>query len=119
MPRRRTRRVLALFALALALLAALPCAALAGGDSCCGAMSDCGDASGSPCAQFAAVSCCEPPQTPVGASVAPQLPASPLDPLAPALAEFVPRPLALAVSRRPAPLARTAHVAMRDVLLRL
>jgi hypothetical protein len=70
---RRLHRFVALFALALALLAALPCSMLAG-ESCCGAASPCGDASESPCAQLAATPCCEADGAPVDASIAPQLP---------------------------------------------
>jgi hypothetical protein len=59
MPARRTPRSLALFALALALFAALPCATLAGDDSCCAVSAVCGDASEAPCAQLTATPCCE------------------------------------------------------------
>jgi hypothetical protein len=59
MPARRTPRSLALFALALALFAALPCSMLAGEDTCCAMSAACGDASESPCAQLAATPCCE------------------------------------------------------------
>jgi hypothetical protein len=70
---RRPHRFVALFALALALLAALPCSMLAG-ESCCGAASPCGDAGESPCARLAATPCCEADGAPLDASFAPQLP---------------------------------------------
>lgn len=71
---RRSSRFVALFALALALLAALPCSVLANEGSCCGASASCGDAAESPCAQLAATPCCEAGGAPIDASFAPQLP---------------------------------------------
>jgi hypothetical protein len=117
MLRRRTHRVLALFALALALFAALPCAALASGESCCGAMAKCGDAGESPCAQLAATSCCDATQTPVDASAAAPLPAPPAS-----LGEaFVLSATTLAVLpwHRPAPASLSNHATIRTVVLRL
>jgi len=72
---RRPHRLVALFALVLALLAALPCSMLANEASCCGAPAGCGDASESPCAQLASTPCCEAGGAPIDASFSPQLPA--------------------------------------------
>jgi|GEM_PF-3170813 len=74
MSARRPSRFVALFALALALLAALPCSVLANEGSCCGPSASCGDAAESPCAQLAATPCCEAGGAPIDASFAPQLP---------------------------------------------
>lgn len=66
---RRLRRLLALFALALAVCAAVPCSLLATEDSCCGSAAGCGDASQAPCAQLAASPCCEASGTPLEITV--------------------------------------------------
>lgn len=68
-----------LFALALLLFAALPCA-LAAEDTCCGGPAACEDTGAAPCAQLGATPCCEnegaplerttPPATPAWAPVA-------------------------------------------------
>lgn len=119
MARRLPRRVLALFGLALVLFAALPCAALAGAESCCAAAAGCRDASAAPCAQLAATPCCEagrgatpPASTPqaTAACVGTELPAVHAQPLLPALAHALPRT---------APPALAAHLVTRDVRLRL
>ena len=74
MSARRPSRFVALFALALALLAALPCSVLANEGSCCGPSASCGDPTESPCAKLAATPCCEAGGAPIDASLAPQLP---------------------------------------------
>ena len=119
MPRRPARRAIALFALSLALLAVVPCAALAGAESCCGAAAGCSDASAAPCAQLAATPCCEADSGALPATAAPQLPvlvglAAPLA-LGEALSFVEPAP----ALRRTAPPALTAHLATRDTQLRL
>jgi hypothetical protein len=119
MPRRLPRRALALFALALLLFAALPCAAWAGAESCCGAAAGCSDANAAPCAQLAATPCCEagrgatpPASTPQSTTpfVGTELPAAHAQPLLPELAPALPRT---------APPALAAHLVTRDVRLRL
>ena len=76
MPLRRLRRLLALFALALVVCAALPCSLLAAEDSCCGSAAGCGDASESPCAQLATTPCCESSGAPLEFSVTVRIPES-------------------------------------------
>ncbi len=76
MPLRRLRRLLALFALALAVCAAVPCSLLAAEDSCCGSAAGCGDASEAPCAQLTASPCCEAPQIPLDLTFTPSVPAA-------------------------------------------
>jgi hypothetical protein len=112
------RRLLALFALALALFAALPCAALASDSSCCGAAARCADAGESPCAQLAAAPCCGAAQAPVDASPAPQLPGAAAIWLAPGLECGTPA-RAIGASPRTRPAALSDHLAIREVLLRL
>jgi len=113
------RRSFALVALAVCLLAALPCgAAVAGGDACCGADANCADASGAPCAQLAGTPCCTAQQPPLAARHAPELP--PFSPIAAQHARhgdpwLVTDPLV----RRLAPAALQAHFTIRAVVLRL
>ena len=66
---RRLRRLLALFALALAVCAAVPCSLLAAEDACCGSAAGCGDAAKSPCSQLTAAPCCEASGAPLEISV--------------------------------------------------
>lgn len=118
MPRRSSLRTLALLALALALLSALPCAALAGSDSCCGMSANCGDASESPCAQLAAAPCCEANGSPLEGTVA-------LARLELAQHGFTSPRIDVPAELRPVffahvpPAARSADVALRSVILRL
>ena len=116
MHRPARRRVAALIALALALFAALPCAAIAESDTCCGANAKCDDASAAPCTQLAATPCCEAEGQPVEASTsaaklreAPAVPAFRF--LLPALALRVP-------AHTPPPL-RSAELTLRSAVLRL
>jgi len=112
----RTRRTLALLALALTLFAALPCTALAGKDSCCGAASKCADSSESPCARLAATPCCGAKGVPLELSVA-------------ATIHEAPTLCALSLGAFPAeirrfagfvpPATRSSDIALRSVILRL
>jgi hypothetical protein len=121
MPLRHVRRPLALFALAFALLAALPCAAVVGDDaSCCGTGAHCADAIDSPCARLAAAPCCGAPQSPVSASPAPPVESPPAGGFGEfAVVAAVARAPSLEALRRPAPRALADHLTIRDVLLRL
>jgi hypothetical protein len=113
--RKPARRPLALFALVLAVLAALPCAALAGEESCCGAAAKCGDATESPCVQLAATPCCEAGGAPLEGGVGAaklDAPASCPLPRVDLRAELLP----LAAYDPPA---RSTDVALRSVILRL
>jgi hypothetical protein len=112
---RRSRRPLALFALALVLLAALPCSALAGEASCCGAAARCADASESACAELAATPCCEAS----GAAVEVSAPAALQDAPTQSVTriDVIREPVLAAVSYAPLrPCAANAH---RSVILRL
>ncbi len=117
MPHGRTRRPLALFALALALFAALPCAALSGEDSCCGAAANCGEAGESPCTQLAAAPCCEAPRLPLDTSTATPLPGAPTGVGEEIFLQIVCGPVAR--PHRPPPAALKDHATIRDVVLRL
>ena len=118
MSRRPAYRSFALFALALCLFGALPCAAAADPHACCGATAKCADAAESPCPQLAATPCCSASQRPLDARSAPKLP--PLGDLA-VLDVHRDAPCAVCVSppRRVAPAALQAHATIRDVVLRL
>jgi hypothetical protein len=116
MRHRRTRRPLALFALALALFAALPCAALAGEESCCGAAASCGESSQSPCAQLAQTPCCKAGGAPLELSPVAKT-SEPPPQLALDLGDFpmqTPRSAGFM-----APAARSSELALRSVVLRL
>jgi hypothetical protein len=114
-PRHSLRRPLALLALALSLLAALPCAAITGDDGCCRAGASCTDETVSPCAQLAATPCCEAGGAPleVTATAAWQLTATPCPVRVELPAEL--RTLASDV----APPQRDADIVLRSVVLRL
>jgi hypothetical protein len=121
MLRRSPRRTLALFALALALLAALPCAALAtSADACCASIAGCGDAREAPCAQLSVTACCSAGGASQDVSPAPQLPslscAGTQDVVAQSV--FVDVGPGRWLSR-PAPAAFADHAMLRGVLLRL
>lgn len=119
MPRRQTPRRLALFALALALLAATPCAMLAGEESCCGAAAKCGDPSESPCAQLAAAPCCGAAQLPLDRSYAPPAPTPTAFEAQEAYRELGALLVHCGQVRRLAPTALTDHATIRDVILRI
>jgi hypothetical protein len=117
MSQRRPYRFVALLALTLTLLAALPCSLLASEDSCCGAQASCADASESPCAQLAPAACCEAGGAPLDASPAPRLPApagltADLALAAPVLVETALRHAAPPVPTRDA-------ISLRRIVLRL
>jgi len=116
---RRTRRTLALFALALALFAALPCAMLAGEKSCCGAATKCADASESPCADLAATPCCEARRAPFEKAFAPQVPAPTSFETQAIQREPAVLLIAAGPTRRLTPASLSDHATIRDVLLRL
>jgi hypothetical protein len=116
MPRPRTRRTLALLALALTLFAALPCAALAGNGSCCGTAPKCGDGSESPCAQLAATPCCGSKGAALELAVAAKIYE------APTLCALSPGAFPAAIQRIAGfvpPAARSSDIALRSVILRL
>ena len=116
MPLRRLRRLLALFALALALCAAVPCSLLAAEDACCGSAAGCGDASEAPCAQLAASPCCEVSQAPLDLTFTPSVPAAVAAVRADleflSVVDYVPRPPGM-----PAP--RRDSISIRTIVLRL
>jgi hypothetical protein len=110
------RRFAALFALALAVFAALPCASLAAGDTCCGAKRGCATEEPAPCAQLAAGACCEDAGIPVDA------PAASPQPVPPALAPLLgPAPSLTRAPRTllPPAFALADALALRTVILRL
>jgi len=113
---RRTRRPLALLALALALFAALPCAGLAREASCCGAAARCGDASQSPCARLAQTPCCRAGGAPLELSVFAKTDEPPLH-FALSLANFPIQTRRIAGWMPPA--VRSSDLALRSVILRL
>jgi hypothetical protein len=113
---RRTRRPLALFALALALFAALPCAGLAREASCCGATASCGDATQAPCARLAQTPCCKAGGSPLELSVFAKTDDPPLQ-LALGLGNF-PVQIRRTAGFMP-PAARSSELALRSVILRL
>jgi hypothetical protein len=115
MPLRRPRRLLALFALALAVCAAVPCSSLADDDACCGSAAGCGEASVAPCAQLTATPCCDAPQIPLDLPFAPSVPAglaAVFDDPHSMIVDYTPRP------RDPRALTRDS-LSIRTIVLRL
>ena len=121
MPRRH-RRPLALFALALALFAALPCSMLAGERSCCGAATKCADAAEAPCAQLAAAPCCEARSAALQVAVTAALPPESWStcPMAlPPLSQSIERDLSAWAAGYAPPLFRDVDAARETIILRL
>ena len=118
MPLRRLRRLLALFALALAVCAAVPCSLLAAEDACCGSAAGCGDASEAPCAQLAATPCCEVSGAPLEFTVTAKFPPASawhnIDPCPSSAREFE----ASAANYVP-PALRIGDISIRTIVLRL
>ena len=117
MSRDSLRRPLALLALALALFAALPCAAIPGDDACCGgAGARCADEAAAPCAQLAATLCCEAGGAPVEVTVTGHQHGAPT--VCPIFRVELPAELRPLASHVPPP-QRGAEIALRSVVLRL
>jgi hypothetical protein len=116
---RSRRRAFALFALALALFATLPCAAIAGEQSCCAASTKCSDALEAPCAQLAATPCCGESGVPADAPYAPQLPDLRNVGLYIEVQDAHVEILCVARTRRGLPDALRSHTTIREVVLRL
>ena len=116
MPLRRLRRLLALFALALAVCAAVPCSLLAAEDACCGSAAGCCDASEAPCAQLTAAPCCEASGASLDLTFAPSVPAA----VAAVLDDFVVSDSGITNCARPMPDAPLRDsISIRTIVLRL